>query len=103
MMEIGSTLKLLRVASNIKQASLAEDLDITANYLSQIENGKKEPSLTFLKRFSRRLDVPLGYLLWLALEDATAPEEVDVKGKMNNLLVNILRQKKSGAEALDHE
>lgn len=102
-MNIGSTLKLLRVASNIKQASLAEDLDITANYLSQIENGKKEPSLTFLKRFSQRLDVPLGYLLWLALEDSKSPEGLDVKQKMNDLLVNILRQKKKDVQTSDHE
>lgn len=94
---IGSTLRLLRVASNLRQASLAKDLDVTSNYLSLVENGKKEPSLTFLKKFSRRLDAPLGYLLWIALEDKDRPEEFDLKEKMDRLLTAILEQKNSGA------
>jgi transcriptional regulator with XRE-family HTH domain len=93
-MSIGSTLKLLRVASDLKQSSLAKDLDITANYLSLVENGKKEPSLTFLKKFSRRLNIPLGYFLWIALEDISLPQELDLKDKMDKLLVSILQQKR---------
>jgi transcriptional regulator with XRE-family HTH domain len=93
-MSIGSTLKLLRVASDLKQISLAKDLDVTANYLSLVENGKKEPSLTFLKKFSQRLNIPLGYFLWIALEDISLPEEFDLKDKMDRLLVSILHQKK---------
>jgi transcriptional regulator with XRE-family HTH domain len=92
-MNIGSTLKLLRVASDLKQSSLAKDLNITANYLSLVENGKKEPSLTFLKKFSQRLNIPLGYFLWIALEDISLPEELNLKDKMARLLVNILQQK----------
>jgi transcriptional regulator with XRE-family HTH domain len=93
-MSIGSTLKLLRVASDLKQSSLARDLDITANYLSLVENGKKEPSLTFLKKFSQRLNIPLGYFLWIALEDISLPEELDLKDKMDKLLVSILQRKR---------
>jgi transcriptional regulator with XRE-family HTH domain len=94
---IGSTLRLLRVASNLRQTLLAKDLDVTPNYLSLVENGKKEPSLTFLKKFSRRLDAPLGYLLWIALEDSDRPEGVDLKEKMDRLLTAILEQKRNGA------
>ena len=96
-MNIGSTLKLLRTASNLKQSSLANELDVTPNYLSLVENEKREPSLTFLKKFSKKLDVPLGYLLWLALEDFTLPEELTLKKNMNTLLTTILREKKNVA------
>jgi len=89
----GQTLKMLRVAANLKQGVLAKDLNITPNYLSLIENGKKEPSLTFLKNFSKRMGVSLGYLLWLALEDGNLPEEMELKHKMDNLLVEIMRKK----------
>jgi len=92
-MTIGSTLKLLRTASNLTQISLAKDLNVTANYLSLIENGRKEPSLTFLKRFSKKLDAPLGYFLWLALEENRSQEEFDLKRKMDELLVTIIREK----------
>lgn len=92
-MNTGQTLKMLRVAANLKQGVLAKDLNITPNYLSLIENGKKEPSLTFLKNFSKRMGVSLGYLLWLALEDGNLPEEMELKHKMDNLLVEIMRKK----------
>lgn len=92
-MTIGSTLKLLRTASNLTQSSLAKDLNVTANYLSLLENGRKEPSLTFLKRFSKRLDSPLGYFLWLALEENRSQEELDLKRKMDKLLIAIIREK----------
>lgn len=92
-MTIGLTLKLLRTASSLTQSSLAKDLKVTANYLSLLEKGRKEPSLSLLKRFSKRFDVPLGYLLWLALEDGQSNEELDLKQKMDELLVNIIREK----------
>lgn len=103
-MSIGSTLKLLRTASNLKQSALAKDLKVTANYISLIENDRKEPSLTFLKKFSKRMDVPLGYFLWLALEEGRSAEERDLKGRMNSLLVQLIREKKGNstiAEAKD--
>ena len=92
-MTIGSTLKLLRTASNLTQSSLAKDLKVTASYLSLIENGRKEPSLTFLKRFAKKLDTPLGYFIWLALEESRSQEELDLKRKMNELLISIIREK----------
>ncbi len=92
-MSIGSTLKLLRTASNLTQSSLAKDLNVTANYLSLVENGRKEPSLTLLKRFSKKLDAPLGYFLWLALEENRSQEKFDLKRKMDELLVTIIREK----------
>lgn len=96
-MSIGSTLKLLRTASNLTQSSLAKDLNVTANYLSLVENGRKEPSLTFLKKFSNTLDAPLGYFLWLALEENESTEELSLKRKMDELLVNLIRQKGNNA------
>ena len=102
-MNIGPTLRLLRVASNLTQASLAEALDVTGNYLSLVENGKKEPSLTFLKKFRKTLNVPLGYLLWVALEDANSNEEMDLKKKMDRLLIAILHQKKKDTKAARNE
>ena len=85
-MTIGSTLRLLRTAANLTQSSLAKELDVTANYLSLVENGRKEPSLTFLKKVSKALDAPLGYFLWLALQEKGSPEELNLKQRMDELL-----------------
>jgi transcriptional regulator with XRE-family HTH domain len=85
---------MIRIAANLRQGVLAKDLDVTPNYLSLVENGKKEPSLTFLKNFSKRLDVSLGYLLWLALEEGNLPEEMAVKQKMDKLIVELMKKRK---------
>jgi transcriptional regulator with XRE-family HTH domain len=71
MKQIGQTLKLLRIRADLQQKDLAAALGVTANYVSLVENGHRDPSLPFLRRFATQLNVPLGYYLWLALDDGT--------------------------------
>ena len=92
-MRLGRTLKILRVASGLSQAALAKDLEVTPNYLSLVENDRREPSLTFLKKVAAKLDVPLGYFLWLALNEGDAKEESAFAEKMNTLLMELIRKK----------
>jgi transcriptional regulator with XRE-family HTH domain len=62
---LGNAIKLVRTATAIKQGALARKLNISANYLSLIENGKREPSISFLKRLAAALGVPVGiFFLW---------------------------------------
>lgn len=98
-MKLGQTLKILRVASGLRQATLAKELEVTPNYLSLVENDRREPSLAFLKKFAIRLDVPLGYFLWLALGNTGSEEEVDLRDKMDALLTELLRDKRNEEKA----
>lgn len=82
---------MLRTAANVRQKELACELGVTANYLSLVENDHREPSLTFLRNFAHELDVPLGYLLWVALSESPTPEEKSLRENMDNLLVELLR------------
>lgn len=95
-MTIGHILKLLRTAAGLKQGPLADDLGVTVNYLSLVENGHKEPSLTFLKKFTARMNVPLGYLLWVALDENVSPDATELKNKMNDLLSMLVRSQPYG-------
>ena len=88
--KIGNTLKVLRVAAGINQATMAKKLEITQNYLSLVENNHKEPSLSFLKKFASSFDIPLGYFLWLALDKQENNEEIELREKMDLLLEQIL-------------
>ena len=45
---IGEYLKKCRTEGDVTTKSLAEDLKVSQSYISQIENGKKIPSLTKL-------------------------------------------------------
>ncbi|WP_370649658.1 helix-turn-helix domain-containing protein, partial [uncultured Desulfovibrio sp.] len=45
---IGDVLKLYRTRFHLSQGDLAKLLDISVNFLSQVENGKKKISFTKL-------------------------------------------------------
>jgi transcriptional regulator with XRE-family HTH domain len=60
--ELGHRLKLFRVAASLKQPELAERLGVSKNYVYMVESGRREPSLEYLKAFSKEVDVPLSLL-----------------------------------------
>ncbi len=62
-MKLGMALKVVRTASGIKQKDIATKLGVTPNYISLLEGGKREPSISFLKRLAKVLKVPTGLLL----------------------------------------
>ncbi len=58
-------MKLIRTAMGVKQRTLATQLNVSANYLSLLEAGKREPSISFLRALARELKVPIGmFFLW---------------------------------------
>jgi transcriptional regulator with XRE-family HTH domain len=77
-MDLGKAIKLVRTASGRKQGEIAEELGVTSNYLSLLENGKREPSVSFLKRLARTLGVPVGFFfLWEDCETTGSRKNMD--------------------------
>lgn len=58
-MTLGNAIKLIRTARGFSQRGLATRLKVSANYLSLIEGGKRDPSLAFLNRLAAELKVPV--------------------------------------------
>lgn len=88
---VGKTLKFLRIAKGLKQADLANRLNVSTNYISLVENDKREPSLSLLKELADALDIPVG-LLFLELDMSKkeiSPQERDLLMKMRDLMVQI--------------
>jgi len=72
----------------LKQKALAEKLGISPNYLSSVENDKREPSFSFIKLVSKELDVPVSFLFLDNIDEASMTEEQKViYQKLKNLLV----------------
>ncbi len=61
---IGEALRLIRVFHNVKQTDLANSLAISPSYLSEIENGKKEPSLQILERYAKEFKTSTSAILF---------------------------------------
>lgn len=67
-------IKFYRKKAHISQQQLAEKCDMATNYLSEIETGKKFPSVDMIELLAKELAVP-AYLLFLdSTEIAIAPD-----------------------------
>lgn len=63
---LNEALRLIRVYHDISQSQLCAELGVSNSYLSEIESGKKQPSLDLLNRYSERFDIPVSSLLFFA-------------------------------------
>lgn len=62
-LEIGTRIKAARKGMRITQEQLAEYLDVSVGYVSQLERGVTKISLDTLGRISARLDTPITFFL----------------------------------------
>lgn len=88
---IGHVLKILRTAAGLRQKELAVKAGIKANYLSMIESGKREPSLSLLRILAKVLNVPVSYIFWEhkglpSLKDA---RENEIMREIKRLLLEV--------------
>ena len=61
---IGKRIKECRYEQHIKQETLAWNAEISAVYLSRVENGKNKVSLGTIARIAEALNVSVEYLLF---------------------------------------
>ena len=62
-MTIGEKLKKSRNDKGMSLRELATKVDLSASFLSQIEQGKASPSIENLKKIAHTLDVRVAYLI----------------------------------------
>lgn len=76
---LGLRIKEKRLAALHTQASLAKCCKIYRNYLSNIETGKANPTLSVLMNIASQLDIPL----WQLMQTDSQGEWVKVKVAVN--------------------
>lgn len=60
---LGARIQEIRKQKGIKQAELAELIDIDSKHMSKIECGRCYPSFEVLDRISEKLNVPVSFFL----------------------------------------
>lgn len=88
---INRALKAIRIFHGLSQAELATKLNISKSYLSELENGKKSVSYSFLEDFSNYFDMPVSTLVYFS-ENIENPEKISKKFKLlaSSKLLSIL-------------
>ncbi len=61
--KLGENLKRIRSEKNITQSKLAEILDVDRSFVSNIENGKTNPTLSTITKLAKALDVQIEKLI----------------------------------------
>jgi transcriptional regulator with XRE-family HTH domain len=61
----GITLRKLRISKELTQEELGFDADLRRTYISSLELGEKQPSLTTIYRLANALEIPMSKLLKL--------------------------------------
>ncbi len=68
MIHFGRIIKEHREAKGWTQSLLASRVSIESSFLSAVETGRKDPSLTLLRRLCKHLEIPVELLLWESVE-----------------------------------
>lgn len=69
-------LRLIRVFHDVSQKDLAKKLDVAQSYLSEIEKGKKSPTLAILEKYSQVFGIPTSSILFFSeAMDSNTPSE----------------------------
>jgi len=82
-------LRLVRVFHDMNQTALAERLQISKSYLSEIESGKKPVTLELLQKYADAFGMPLSSLLFFAEQVEGGPREkvrTAIAGKVVKML-----------------
>ena len=61
--QLGKKIRSLRLTNQLSQAELAESIDVSTNYIGQIERGDRKPSLETLVSLCEVLHTSLDYIL----------------------------------------
>ncbi|WP_038213435.1 helix-turn-helix domain-containing protein [Xenophilus azovorans] len=63
---LGEALRLIRVYHDLTQTQLSYELGVSNSFLSEVESGKKTPSLEVLAKYAERFDIPMSSLLFFS-------------------------------------
>ena len=92
-MDIGITIKKLRIRKKIQQNKLAEASGISQTYLSQIESGSRSATIDTLEKICEVLDIPLSILSFLSLNvNSIAPNKRDAYLKIEPKIKRLVEE-----------
>lgn len=87
---LGEALRLIRVFHDCKTNELSKALDLSAGYISEIESGKKTPSMETLKKYADYFDTSVSTIMFFA-EELNKDKEESFKANSRSKLIKFLQ------------
>lgn len=63
---MGEALRLLRIFNGYKSVELAKKLELSQSYVSELENGKKQPTMEVLDKYAKVFEMKKSTLMLFA-------------------------------------
>ena len=82
---LNEALRLVRAYHDLSQSELCAQLSISNYYLSEIESGKKQPTLEMLNKYGEHFGIPVSSLLFFS-------ENLHQTGLTSNLRVGAAKK-----------
>lgn len=98
--EVGNTLRMIREAKDLKLKDVATAANISMPFLTLVEQGRRQPSLTVLRELALALSVPFEALILASQPQSGTMNTVDSSA---NRIVESLKNLKNMQDALRDE
>lgn len=82
---LSEALRLIRVFHDLKQTELANRLSISKSHISEIEAGKKTPSIELIDKYSVEFGIPKSSILFFA-ENIGGDERARKDGELKSAI-----------------
>ncbi|MBS7294166.1 MAG: helix-turn-helix transcriptional regulator [Treponema sp.] len=92
---VNEVLRLLRVYNDIKSSELAEKLDLSSSYISELESGKKKASIDIINKYSAFFEIPSSSILLMS--ESLDDQKQNLKYKISRALINMLQNLEKNA------
>lgn len=87
---IGEVLRKMRGIYGYSASEMSKNIGISNSYLSEIENGKKEPSLELLEKYADIFGIKVSSLMLMSENVTSKDKWIELVKKMMTNLVNVL-------------
>jgi transcriptional regulator with XRE-family HTH domain len=87
---INEALRLLRIFNDLKAVDLAKELNISNSYLSEIEKGRKMPTLEIINKYAEFFNTTPSTILFFS--ENLNKDGDNLKRKIGNKLIHFLQK-----------
>ena len=88
---INDALRLIRIFHDVAQKDLAGRLHVSASHLSEVESGKKRPTLELLDRYAAEFKIPVSSILFFSEEMKAGKKSEKVRIGVSEKVLALLK------------